>query len=176
MTGDQTKNVRIGILSYNADKSLTEKYLMDLMVPCGFIRLSLGAKETTNIILKVLEVNEAKGRRKYIRAKCSDLTINSFNVKIGNLTRKGKIKDISSVGMACVFDDRLTFELKTRLDDIQLNLKGLICNVTGIIAGIRTETETVYLVMFDPNMTDATREKISNFIFKCLQETLVKEN
>ncbi len=175
MTNEDTKNVRIGILSYNSDKALAAKYLMELMVPCGFIRLSLGVKESASIILKALEANEAKGRRKYIRAKCSDISINSFNVKHRTATHKGRIRDISSVGMACVFDEQVSFELKTRLDDIQLNLKGLICNVSGVIAGIRTEHEPVYLVMFDQKMAEATKEKIGNFIFKCLQDSLAKE-
>jgi hypothetical protein len=175
MSNEDTKNVRIGIISYNTDKALAGKYLMDLMVQCGFIRLTLGIKESAAIILKALDANEAKGRRKYIRAKCTDLTVNSFNIRMGINTYKGRIRDISSVGMACVFDEHASFELKTPLNDIQLNLKGLICSISGVVAGIRTENEPVYLIMFDHKITEATQLKISNFIFKCLQETLAKE-
>ena len=51
-----TKDVRIGIVSYNENKELAEKYLMELMVPCGFIRLKLGIEESTQIILKASTV------------------------------------------------------------------------------------------------------------------------
>ena len=48
MSSEGTKNVRTGIVSYNENKELAEKYLMDLMVPCGFIRLKRGFNTRMN--------------------------------------------------------------------------------------------------------------------------------
>ncbi|MDR1597159.1 MAG: PilZ domain-containing protein, partial [Treponema sp.] len=63
---------KLGILSYNTDRELMEKYLMKMMVPCGYIQLKQGVKESTLIIHNALLANEAKGRRKSFRAACED--------------------------------------------------------------------------------------------------------
>ncbi len=65
---DTQKISRIGILTYNKDQNLAKKYLMEMMVPCGFICLSLSLEQSAATILKTLMVNEAKGRRKFLRA------------------------------------------------------------------------------------------------------------
>jgi len=69
---EDTKTCRLGIMSYNQDKSLMQKYLMEISVPCGYIQLKLGLNESTKIILAALEANEARGRRKFIRAEWED--------------------------------------------------------------------------------------------------------
>src|SRR6185369_13436461 len=66
----KTATVRIGILTYNTDPELSQKYLLELMVSCGYVKLSLELAESKKTILKVLEANEAKGRRQYIRVLC----------------------------------------------------------------------------------------------------------
>ena len=40
MKHDATKSVRIGILTYNEDRILAEKYLLTIGVPCGFVVLN----------------------------------------------------------------------------------------------------------------------------------------
>ncbi|MDR0602133.1 MAG: PilZ domain-containing protein, partial [Treponema sp.] len=77
----KTQGSRLGILSYNQDKALMEKYLMKLSVPCGYIQLKLGIQQSTKIILNALEANEARGRRKYIRAFCEDDHSATMNYK-----------------------------------------------------------------------------------------------
>ena len=73
MASPDTGSVQIGILSYNEDRELAEKYLMDIGVQCGFIKLKLGLQESIAIILKTLEATEARGNRKYVRAKLQNL-------------------------------------------------------------------------------------------------------
>ncbi len=158
---------RIGILTYNKDKNLAQKYLMNIMVPCGFIILSLGLEQSASTILKMLHVNEAKGRRKFLRSACvNDNT--KFNLKLNNNIYTGSIIDISIVGMAVVFDIDINIELKTFIDDIQLQLKGIICRTQGIVIAYRDNNKGGYVIMF--NKTDeGTRKKIHNFIYNQLQ-------
>ena len=100
-----TKDVQIGILTFNENKALEEKYLIELGVSCGFIKLKLGLDDSKKIILKILEANEAKGRRKFIRIICENKNIASFNIKTSNSIFSGKVIDVSSVGMVFSFDD-----------------------------------------------------------------------
>ena len=170
MESEKTKNVRIGILTYNEDASLAKKYLMDLMIPCGFIKLRLGLIESTKIMLATLDSNEAKGTRKFVRAKCE--TSATFNLDFNNKRYSGIINDLSVVGMACVFDKNVDIKLHTIFKNIQLNLKGILCRLTGFVAGIRKLESNVYVIMFKQNMGDDMREKIRNFIHKLLQKEI----
>ncbi|MEA1911727.1 MAG: PilZ domain-containing protein, partial [Spirochaetota bacterium] len=94
----EIKGLQIGILSYNNDPGLMQKYLMDIGVEAGFIQLKLGIKQSTEIILKVLDANEAKGRRKFVRVNCENdqRVVLNFNHK--DSSYEGQIIDLSSVG------------------------------------------------------------------------------
>lgn len=174
----QTQNVKIGILSFYNDKKKVEKYLLKMMVPCGFITLKQGMKECTEIILNALEANEAKGTRKYIRVRCRDMPSVSFSVTVNNKQVKGFIYDISSTGMACGFakEEEVYLRKETKLSKIQLQLKGNVCLLEGQIAGINKDNDgnLKYVVMFK-NVQHEEKKKMHQFIAKCLQKSIDDE-
>jgi len=172
-----TKDVQIGIMTFYENKELEEKYLLEIGVSCGFIKLKLGLEDCKKIILKTLEASEAKGRRKFIRVFCENKFIASFNIKVNNGIFTGSIIDISSVGMACSFDDdkKIKIEEGTTLNDIQLRLKGILCKAMGKIAVVRKSEPLVYVIMFDIEKMKHERDKIHNFIRIMLQEYIEKE-
>ena len=172
MTGEKTKDVRIGILSYNDSPELKKKYLMDIGVPCGFITLKLGLKESYKIIVKTLEANEAKGRRKYVRAICRPNDLASFNVKYAGDILTGSILDISSVGMACTFDEPQLLKPGTDLTDIQLKLRAVLCRASGKLVGINRETDDRHVILFGNAISPKERHKIHQFVYNRLQEAI----
>ena len=174
MDSEETAGLKIGILSYNEDANLAQKYLMDIMVPCGFIKLKLGLVESTKILLKTLEVNEAKGRRKYVRATCGDSSKATFNIKLKTGIHSGQVIDISAAGMACTFDDDVALKVGTVIDDIQLRLKGTLCRAGGKLAGINQGEINRYVIMFGSEVDDANLQKIHSFVHSALQESLTK--
>ena len=115
---------RIGILTYNKDENLAKKYLMELMVPCGFIVLTLSLGKSASTILKTLQVNEAKGRRKFLRASELDSVNTKLNFKYNDTLYNGTITDISIAGMAISINAEIILPLHEILTDIQLQLKG----------------------------------------------------
>ena len=165
-----TALVRIGILTYNTDPELSQKYLLELMVSAGFVKLSLELAESKKTILKVLEANEAKGRRQYIRVLCTKGSA-SLNVMDDGTSFNGTMVDISSVGMACYFDSDPGFKARSMVKSIQLRLKGVLCQVTGVVMGSRPDDEgkILYVLLFDPRTSDDIREKIRVFLRKSLQ-------
>jgi hypothetical protein len=171
MQTEETRGVGIGIITYNQNRELAEKYLMELSVPCGYIKLSLGVRQSVETLLRTLEANEAKGRRKFVRARC-DRSQASFNVKVRGQLKTGVIRDISSAGMACTFDQPQTLKLRDVLPDMQLRLRAAPCPVSGVIAGIRDGDPPEYVVMFPQSMPRDTRDKIRRFVFTVLQEEL----
>lgn len=163
---------RIGILTYNVDKELAKTYLMEIAVPCGFIQLKQGLVESKRIILKTLEANEAKGRRRYVRARCTDTKKAVFNVNYGGRLSTGVIADISAAGMTFQLDKPMSLKQNAVLDDIQLKLRGILCRVSGTFVGEIREGTPRNLLMFTQPISAATEEKIHRFIFNSLQEEM----
>jgi hypothetical protein len=168
----ETAATRIGIVTYNPDPGLARKYLMELMVPCGFVQLKIGLAESARIILKTLEANEARGRRRYVRARCRDPKIASLNVKVDKREHAGTILDISAVGMSFGLDSAAGIKSETVLHDIQLRLKGTLCRVKGIYKGITQGARGAHLLMFAVPMEEEATKKIHRFIFQSLQEEM----
>jgi len=176
MENEKTKNVQIGILTYNEDKELARKYLMDLMVPGGYIQLKLGLKESTKIILQTLMANEAKGKRKFVRARCPNNVTTEFNVELMGSMRNGYIKDISTAGMACIFQGDLDLPAKTPLNRVQLKLRSRIVMISGVIAGKRQSPEdTLYVVIFTEYISGDAKQRISDFVYRTLQAEMKRE-
>jgi len=166
------QRVRLGILTYNSDPELAKKYLMEYRVPCGFIKLTLNRGESTAIVLKVLEANEARGRRRYLRIQCRENTRLNFRDAWGLI--EGRVIDISSVGMACVLDPDKAWAKHSVIESIQLKLNATVCMVNGIVMGSRRleRQENLYVVLFDPKTAQAQRDKIRNYIQWSLQTAI----
>ena len=176
MSDSATGDIQIGILTYNEDKELAKKYLMDIMVTGGYIQLKLGLKESTKIILKTLIANEARGKRRFVRVTCSTNIVNEFNVGIHEKMYTGYIKDISSAGMACYFYESVDLPAKTPLERMQLKLKRRIVMVNGIIAGKRQEKDgTVYVILFTQYVSTDAKQKITTFVHKTLQAEMNRQ-
>lgn len=165
-----TERVGVGILAYNADEGLQEKYLMNYGARCGFVRLRLGAEESVRILAATLQANEAKGRRKYIRALCEGDALTSINVKYFKTSFSGTLRDVSSVGFSCKFAPDPALPKNTLLDDIQLKLHGVLLNTEGVVFGHRTEADgTLYVILFTSKMDARARAKVRKFIQVSLQ-------
>lgn len=169
-----TKDTLFGILSYTNDKDLAKKYLLEISIPCGFVHLKQGIKEGTDIILKVLEANEAKGRRKYVRAQCAEDPLAVLNLVSGTKMYSGSIMDISSVGLACTFDADPGLIKNTLLSDIQLKLRGTVIKVGGIVLGLRENGQKIYVILFHPQTAENIRVKIRKYIHGRLQQLMEK--
>ena len=170
-----TKNIQIGILSYNNDPNLKKKFLLDLGVECGFVQLKLGIKQSEEIILKVLEANEAKGRRKFVRVYCGDDPRVLVKINYQENDYEGQIIDLSSVGIACKFSSAVPASNKEVLKNIQLNLRGSLLTVDGIILGRRNDDEKILIILFNPRPSEKDLEKIYMFIHRMLQRSIDEE-
>jgi hypothetical protein len=167
----KTKDVRMGILSYNQDKKLMEKYLMDISVPCGYIQLKLGIQESTKIILNALNVNEAKGRRKYIRAFCEDDPNVTLNYKDDTGFFQGKILDISSAGLAARIPKLPDAYINAKMHDVQLKLRGALVMTDMVLMGKRKDDMDICILLFDPAKLDQENKLvIHHFIKQSLQK------
>jgi hypothetical protein len=167
----KTASTRLGILSYNQDKALMEKYLMNISVPCGYIQLKLGIQESTRIILAALQANEAKGRRKYIRAFCEEDSYATMNYKCPEGLFPGKILDISSAGIAARIPNFPALPANAVLRGIQMKLRGGMVMIDAILMGKRQGDRDVWILLFDPSkMAQNSKLAIHRYIKLCLQK------
>jgi L-rhamnose mutarotase len=170
MENPATKDSRLGIMSYNQDRDLMQKYLMEMAVPCGYIQLKLGLQESTKIILGALEANEARGRRKYIRADCREDINATMNYKGEDGTWYGKLLDISSAGIAAQMEKSEDLPANSLLRNVQLKLRGGILMTDMILMGRRRDNPLVYILLFDPKMSKDNKLVIHRYIKFCLQK------
>ncbi|MBB6478719.1 PilZ domain-containing protein [Spirochaeta isovalerica] len=171
-----SSHARIGIVTYNENVNLAQKYLMDIMVPCGFIKLKLGLTESTKIIIKTLEANEVKGQRKFVRAKCNPSEA-TLNVTINNNLISGHIVDISSVGMAMTLESSVDLEKNTYLKDIQLKLRGILLRVSAVVIGFRSQEgeKKLYVLLFDQFVTSQIKSRLRSYINRTLQHEMERK-
>jgi hypothetical protein len=161
------KDCRLGILSYNTNQELMQKYLMDIAVPCGYVQLKLGVKESTAIMLAALEANEARGRRKFIRADCSGDSSALINIKGLKGMYYGRILDISAVGIAVRFDAIEYYPANELIKGVQLKLRAGIIHTDMTFMGKRADE--VCVLIFDPKMSQDHRLIVHRFIKQVLQ-------
>ena len=169
-TDDATKDSKLGIMSYNQDKDLMKKYLMDLAIPCGYVQLKLGLHESTKIILGALEANEARGRRRYIRAECEDDLNATMNYKGDTGIYHGKILDISSAGIAAKFDKAEDLAVNSILREVQLKLRGGLILADMVFMGKRRDSPNICILLFDPKMSQENKLIIYRYVKMCLQK------
>ena len=166
-------NVRLGILTYNPDRKLAEEYLINRRVACGFVKLSLKMADSIAIITKVLEANEAKGRRKYLRVRCDENSRLSF--KDSRDLIEGRIVELSSVGMTCVLNPDKRWPHHAVFESMRLKLEGGFCSVSGVVVGSRPldrNEGTLYLFLFDTKTPSVSLDKIRAYMQRALQSSV----
>ena len=165
-----TKETRLGIMSYNQDRDLMQKYLMGIGLPCGYVQLKLGLQESTKIIISVLEAIEARGRRQCIRAECEDDINATVNYKVDTSVYRGKILDISSAGIAARFDKAPSLANNASLHEVQLKLRGGLVMTDMIFIGQRRDDKRIQILLFDPKISTDNKLTVHRYIKQCLQK------
>lgn len=165
-----------GIVTYTENKALAQKYLMDIGLSCGFIVLKIGAAKAAAALLKTLEANEARGRRKFVRSQpgTPGATVNAHFL---GRDLRGSINDISSIGMSVHFEFDPRLQNGQRVEDFQLNLKGSLLSLSAILYGLRDDPERglLHIFIFDPaTMDDRKRDKVRAFVRRSLQDAFDK--
>jgi hypothetical protein len=170
-------NIKIGIFSSSSDEALHNKYIDELHVQCGFMVSKFDIAKNTGKILDMLNVLNAKGRRKYIRASTERETTATINMPHNGGFINGVIKDISVVGFSCVFDKEDVGLAKNALfKDIQIRLQTMLIKVEAIVFGSRVDGgEKIYVLLFTQRIDPDVRVKIRKYIQQNLQHKMDHE-
>jgi hypothetical protein len=171
-----TETTKFGVLADIHNEQLEKKYTETLKLPCGYTTVSKAdPQKTLKQLSGVLVAMGARGRRKYVRAASENDTQMTINIPHDGFYLKGIIKDISSVGISCVFQKDPDLKKNVLCKDIQIKLQTTILKTEGIVFGSRTDgLQKIYVFLFTQRVDPDARGKIRTFVHQVLQERMNK--
>ena len=161
----------LGIISHINRERDREMFLFNADIPAGFISTASNFDDLTSKFIKILDLNGAKGRRKYIRADCSHDSHSFIKLNVNSNIYDVKIKYISSVGFSAdiplEYDIPLKINMLIRSCIIKLNDKSLTEPAT--IISINPFKDKVHVVfVFLKAMTYNNKSIIRSYIHERL--------
>jgi hypothetical protein len=170
MAAGDLEDVRLGILTANRNDALQNKYANMLHLPCGYTMIHRDLNITVAQIVNILNANNAKGRRKYLRTSVEKESQTMVNFPVGSQFVSGTIRDISTAGFSCSFIEDPDFPKNSSFSNVQIKLKHIILNVETVIFGFRTEGDgKIYVSLFTERISPDTKVKIRKYIQGNLQ-------
>jgi len=172
-----TKDTYIGVVTANDDEQTKRKYLLSIKV-CGYTVLKFDLDKAIAHLIEILQVLDAKGRRKFIRATTTKESNVTLNLPYNSRFINGQIRDISVVGISCTLEDNPDIPKNTLIKDIQVKLQSSIIKIEGILFGSRTEGEgyeKIYVLLFTQRIDPDVRIKIRKYIQHNLQSKMDNE-
>jgi len=144
---------RIGVLygryqGAESRRALEQTYLYEIGVQCGCVPLEYSKTKNLSLLSKVLDANEARGRRRRLRAICGESCV--FNFSFDGRVFRGRIRDISISHFSCCFDGPDPgFKLYEKVEGIQMKLGGAISTVDAVLFSRREDgAESLYVFVF----------------------------
>lgn len=165
----------LGIISHNNRDKDRELFLLNAVIPAGFISTAVNYEELTKTFVQILDLNGAMGRRKYIRVDCSHDRFVYAKLQVSSRVYDIKIKDISSVGFSVdvpiEYKDQIKTNLVIRNCTIKLHDKAILEPCTIII--VKPHDTMLHVVfVFLKGMSYASKTAIRSYIHSLLQKKL----
>ena len=174
------KTIFVGLMSAAIQKAQHERFLMNLSLPGGFIMLTeFKGSALIEKIVGILDLNGAKGRRKYLRWDCTseDTPINGYFAN-GSQLLQVSIVNISSVGFVCYYPASYGEALKknTLVASFSITLgRRSIVTPSVVFETKRVDaTRFISIMLFSKHVGQDDRKVIKNFVFDQLQDRFEK--
>ncbi len=174
------KTIFVGLMSANIPKQQHERFLMNLSLPGGFIMLTeFKGSALIEKIVGILDLNGAKGRRKYLRWDCSstDTPINGYFAN-GSQLLQVSIVNISSVGFVCYYPTSYGDALKKNslIPSFSITLgRRSIVTPSVVFETKRVDaSKFISIMLFSKHVGQDDRKVIKNFVFDQLQDRFEK--
>ena len=171
----ELQGIYLGIVTQNAPWEDKDKFLMNVRLPCGFTLISKQEKILEHFAA-ILDLNGAKGRRKYLR-----LDTRSEKDVSGYMTSEGKlytinIKDISSVGFAITYKQELMsmFQKNTLIRNLCLSAgrKSMVCSCIVFNTQVNPDGTAMSVLMLTNENPESTKTYIRDYIVQKVDEKM----
>ena len=166
---DNLQSIYLGVISEKASWEDKDKFMMNIKLPGGFHLIDRKTPKLLDEFTKVLDVNGAKGRRKFLRLD----TRNERDVS-GYLASGGKlfslnIKDISSAGFAVTYKQNIVnlFQKNTLVRNLNISAgrKSMVCSCIVFNTQLNTDGTAMSVLMLTNENPESTRSYIRDYIF-----------
>ncbi len=168
------KTIFVGLMSAIIPKAQHERFLMNLSLPGGFIMLNeFKGSALIEKIVGILDLNGAKGRRRYLRLDCDEsISINGYFAN-GSQLLQVSIVNISSVGFVCYFPISYGEALKKNAlvpsFSITLGRRSIVTPSVVFETKRVDANKSLAVMLFLKQVGADDRKVIKNFIFDQLQ-------
>lgn len=167
----------LGIVSSKLDNAQKIHFLMQFVVPAGFVGLDQSDEDIIEQIRSILDLNGAKGRRRFVRADSIDDPKIGVFFDFGDNRFVMKIKSISSAGISCVAPAKYASLFKVNMLVREFTLiihnKTYKCSAAVLMATVNDEKLTIVLV-FTQSIGYSVRASIKEFVRIFLQGKIAK--
>jgi len=169
--------VKLGVFSSSNDEDYKSKFIKKYNITCGFLNIKLDMSKAAQKIIETLDGMNVKGRRKYLRVSTEHENTATINLPHEGNFIKGTIKDVSVVGIACVFDRDPPLKSKTLYKDIQLRLQSMLLKAEAVVFGSRDDSgnKTYVLIFNTQKISPDVRVKIRKYVQQNLQHKMDSE-
>ena len=172
---ESLKGIYLGVMTESAGWEDKDKFMMNIRLPGGFNQVEKTEKFLKNFIA-ILDLNGAKGRRKYLRLD----TRSNADVS-GYMTFQGKlyainIKDISSAGFAITYkqDIMFLFQKNTHIRNLCISAgrKSMVCSCIVFNTLPNADGTAMSVLMLTNENPEATKSYIREYIFAKLDRDM----
>lgn len=168
------KGIFLGVLSGKATSSGTQQFLLKTKLPCGMLDLNENATLLFDRIVKILDINGAKGRRKYVRLDCFGMKSVYASVFIQGRMIDFQLDDLSSAGFAANCSKKfMPFIQKGAVVGITLHIGVKDLVVDCVVYAVKENESTMTCVfVFSPSVDEKVKVYIRSFVFSTLQNKM----
>ncbi len=165
----------IGIMATYAGDNEKDHFLLNASIPGGFVSLAQDPIIIHDYIHSILRINNAKGKRNFVRAYCEDQQDVSASYEINGHTCPLGISNVSSAGLLCTANSSLAalFPNEKRLANFTITLRGqtILCPTTVFRTQIIGQTQQIVL-LFTDELPYIKRSLIDMYVRTLLQERI----
>ncbi len=174
------KTIYLGVITKRMTTSEQNFFMLNLLLPAGLLSIRNGTDELFDNLINILEVNGAKGRRQYVRAKCPENSRAVVRCKIADVTVIMTINDISSVGISCYIKNNQTqlFKPNIVLENISFSINSATsfhCNAAVFTVKPFNNQYSLLVLLLMKGTTRAVKTEIRQYIFNILEHEIQKK-
>lgn len=174
-TDPTLQTVFLGIVSTHATEAQVSKFLMNLKLPGGYVSLHEEPEALLKKFVGILDINGAKGSRKYVLLDCNGVyTVNGY-IAHGTKLYDMHIEEISSVGISCSFDPSISFvfQKNTILQNVSLSLGRFSVITQCVVYEAKTlKDKNIALLLFVKETPKEIKNSIRGYIFDILSKRM----
>ena len=175
---EMLSTIFLGIISSTLGYAQKMHFLMQSVVPAGFIGLNQSHDDLVEQIRSILDLNGAKGRRRFVRADCLDDTRIGIFFDFGEKRFTARVKDISSAGLSCIvslkYQSFFKVNMLIREFSLIIDNETYKCSAAVLKAFASGTDKLTVVIVFTQAIGYNVRRSIREFLRSFLQGKITK--